>query len=179
MYKLIIAENMFTKKRIILISSFILVISLISFIKFADYYNWNKAVEAAGGFPYQIGLTNVTIFPCFTTGTPPVCTCGILCMGNCSIKDVGTCSLYSEVSGTHAGGEGSSPTDAPLFLKTSIIQTGLSVGGQLIAGGMSPVLMDSGVLASAGGCSGCVGRIDTSDKIKNFFNKIYIALTKN
>lgn len=133
----------------------------------ASQAEWNRAVKAAGSMPYQIGLTKVIIIPCFTVGPPPACSGGTLCL----TKDPATCTLYSDVSGTPAGGMGSNA----LFLKTAITMAGLTPGGQLIAGGMSPVLMDSGVLASAGGCSGCMARAGTMDKIKNWFNNFIIA----
>lgn len=111
-----------------------------------NYTRWNRTAEAVGGFPYEIGLTGVAVIPCLTSGVPPVCFGGVLC----ATLDPARCNLYSDVSGTPAGGAG---TNA-LFLKASLTQAGVIPGGQLIAGGMSPVFMDSGVLA---GMIGCVG----------------------
>ncbi|NCO80110.1 hypothetical protein CO116_00910 [Candidatus Falkowbacteria bacterium CG_4_9_14_3_um_filter_38_19] len=128
---------------------------------------WQQAVEAAGGFPYQIGLTKVVIVNCVTTGIPPICTGGILC----NTLDAARCPLYVDVSGTPAGGMGKNA----LFSLIAIGQAGLTAGGQLIAGGMSPVLMDSGVLASAGGCYGCVAKNSLPDKFLAWFDKYIIA----
>ena len=122
-----------------------LVVSKYSFIKFAN---------AVGGYPYQIGLVGVTVIPCVEVGLPPVCTGGLLCSVKDPAKDPATCMLYSEVTGTPAGGTGMNG----LFLKTNLSLAGVVPGGQLIAGGVSNVLMDGGVLAGALGCtgSGCV-----------------------
>ena len=161
---------MFNKKKIIFFVC-ILILSVLVYI-FAPsvvvYFKWQKVVKAAGAFPYQIGLTNVVTIPCFTTGSPPICTGGTLCY----IKDAASCTLYSNVSGTMSGGMG----DKALFLKTAIAQSGLTQGGQLIAGGMSPVLMDSGVLASGGGCYGCYASLNVVDKIKNWFDYIIAGI---
>ncbi len=140
------------KKGIIYFIIFLLLLFLIYFFtpKVAGYFRFRQAVKAAGGFPYQIGLTNVTVVPCVTTGVPPICTGGVLC----SVLDAARCVMYSEVSGAQAGGMGNNA----LFLKTAIAQAGLYPGGQLIAGGTSPALMDNGVLASFGGCYGCVAK---------------------
>jgi len=129
-----------------------------------------KATQSAGGYPYQIGLTNAIIISCFTSCCAPVCTCcagGTLCM----TKDVATCTMYSDVSGSPAGGMGSNA----LFLNTAIAQAGLTPGGQLIAGGMTMTQMDSGVLASVGGCYGCMAKASLKDKIVNWFDKYIIA----
>lgn len=137
------------RKTIILVGLTAIIAGAIAFLTpfIAGRLRWRNAVEAASSFPYQIGLTDVIIINCFTTGVPPVCTGGTLC----NMKDAATCATYSDVSGTPAGGMGSNA----LFLNTAIAQAGLTAGGQLIAGGMSSVLMDSGVLASSGGCYGC------------------------
>lgn len=130
-------------------------------------WRFDNAANAAGALPYQIGLTNVTIIPCFTTGEPPLCTGGTLC----HTLDLARCTGptgHSDVSGTPAGGMGSNA----LFLNTAIIQAGLTTGGQLIAGGMSSVLMDSGVLASAGGCYGCMAKAGAGDKFFAWLEKL-------
>jgi len=155
------------KKKILIIVGMLLICCFV-LVNIADYYNMKKTAKAADTFPYQIGLTGVTLIPCTVACDGGCCVGGTLC----PTKDSATCTLYQEVSGTPAGGDG----DKALFLKTAIAQSGLSQGGQLIAGGMSLTSMDNGVLASAGGCSGCVGRIDTIDKIKNWFNKVYMAI---
>lgn len=130
-------------------------------------WRWQKVAEASAGFPYQIGLTKVVIVPCVTTGTPPICTGGTLC----NVTDAARCALYSDVQGMMSGGMGNNA----LFLKTAIIQAGLTPGGQLIAGGMSPVAMDNGVLASAGGCYGCMAKAGFGDKIFNWLDRYIIA----
>ena len=53
-----------------------------------------------------------------------------------------------------------------LFLKTALAQAGVTPGGQLIAGGMGPVLMDNGVLAGPGGCYNCLAKLDWKAKFK-------------
>ena len=135
-----------------------------------NYMEWRmvKGVIASGELTYQIGLTNVTIINCFTTGNPPICTGGVLGGTLCYTKDAATCANYAEVSGTPAGGMGNNA----LFSTQAIAQAGLTNGGQLIAGGTSPVLMDNGVLASSGGCYGCYAKLDTDSKIKSWFDYI-------
>ncbi|MFH1773186.1 MAG: hypothetical protein ABH818_02440 [Patescibacteria group bacterium] len=163
------------KKNFILILIFSSVVFVLTFVVYflpnsINSWRWQKAVEAAGGFPYQIGLTKVVIIPCVFT-PPPV---GPVCVGGlplCGTLDPARCVLYSQVSGLPAGGNG----NMALFLKTAIAKAGLTPGGQLIAGGMSPVLMDSGVLASAGGCSGCLGKANFKDKVFDWLDKYIIA----
>ncbi len=129
-----------------------------------EWYLTEEAV-ASGGYTYQIGLTNIIVTPCFTTGVPPLCEGGLLCY----IKDAATCIAYSDVSGAPAGGMG----ENALFLKTALAQAGVVPGGQLIAGGFSPVLMESGVLAGPGGCYNCLAKDNiiriVKNKIKYFF----------
>lgn len=150
------------KKYLIIITTFVLV-SSVYFLKdnFIRRYEWHRAAEAAASMPFQIGLMNVSIIPCFTTGIPPTCNGGLLCF----TKDAGTCTLYSDVSGTPSGGMGANA----LFQKLAIAKAGVAPGGQLIAGGMSPVLMDSGVLGGAAGCYGCGLAVGN----KSFFDKAY------
>ncbi len=158
---------MLTKKRMILGIglSVILVSGYFLIPQFVNYFKWKNSVEAAGSLPYQIGLTNVAMINCFTTGSPPLCEGGTLCF----TKDAATCTTYSDVSGTMAGGMGNNA----LFSIQAIAQSGLTNGGQLIAGGMSPVLMDNGVLASIGGCYGCYAKAKSiEDKIVNWFDYI-------
>lgn len=140
---------MFLRKKVVLFLAAAVFILIIIFIPpIVAKVEWKMAAKAAGSFPYQIGLTNAVIIKCFTTGIPPMCEGGTLCY----LKDAGTCTFYSDVSGKPAGGMGQNA----LFQQTAITMAGLTPGGQLIAGGMSPVLMDNGVLASKGGCSGCM-----------------------
>ena len=165
---------MITKKKIILIGS-VLVLSVLVYIfspKIDNYFKWKRAAEAAGGFSYQIGLVGAVITPCTLT-PPPV----VACVGGtlCYIKDQASCLMYSDVSGTPAGGMGSNA----IFLNTAIAQAGLTQGGQLIAGGMSPSLMDSGVLASTGGCFGCVAKASPKEKLKKWIYDFIIAGNKD
>jgi hypothetical protein len=159
------------RRKIILSLGLILILLLISGFfmhQSVASWRWSKAASAAGGLPYQIGLTNAIVIPCFTSCCAPACTCcagGTLCM----TKDVGTCTLYSDVSGMPAGGMGREA----LFTKIAIGQAGLNSGGQLIAGGMSMTQMDQGVLASSGGCYGCgLAKAGTVDKIYSWLEKL-------
>lgn len=162
MYMINILKNRKAKVRII---GFLFVLVLFfSGIKANNWLEWKMAVEAAGTMPYQIGLTNVTMIKCFTIGTPPVCNGGTLCY----TKDPATCVNYYDVTGAPAGGMGSNA----LFSVSQTSMAGLYPGGQLIAGGMSPALMDSGVLASAGGCSGCIAKNTFWDSAKGKFKFI-------
>ncbi|MFH0956211.1 MAG: hypothetical protein V1801_03325 [Candidatus Falkowbacteria bacterium] len=156
--------------KIIILVILVVILALLVFLispKALSAWHWRQAASAAGGFPYQIGLTKVTVIQCVTTGNPPICTGGILC----ATLDAARCMAYSEVSGTPAGGMGNNA----LFSNAAIAKAGLTSGGQLIAGGMSPVLMDQGVLASAGGCFGCVAQNGIADKIFAFVDKYIIA----
>ncbi|MCU0679580.1 MAG: hypothetical protein MUC28_04025 [Planctomycetes bacterium] len=140
------------------------------------YFNRYQAVKAVGAMPYQIGLKNTQQIKCAPSCCAPTCTC---CAGYggipdelCATKTPVDCPLYTHVYGVPSGGMG---RDA-LFSVPAISVSGLTPGGELIGGGMSPVAMDNGVLASAGGCYGCYARIESADKIKNFFDKVYIAI---
>ncbi|MBU4217317.1 hypothetical protein L6270_02470 [Candidatus Parcubacteria bacterium] len=152
-------------KKGILLSFFALsMVGAYFFVSNSGKFHLFQGAQAVGGFPYQIGLTTVTVIPCFTTGYPPLCEGGTLCL----TKDAASCTLYSDVSGSPAGGMGMNA----LFLNTSIAQAGLTSGGQLIAGGMSNVLMDNGVLASTAGCAGCMAKANKVDKIKEVFDYV-------
>lgn len=170
---------MIIRKKIILIFTGVILILMLVILFLPNVvsgWRWQKAVEASSGFPYQIGLTKVVITPCIPTVPPalPVCnptTIPPLPPLLCGFRDFATCAGYSLVSGVPAGGMGSSA----LFSNIAIAKAGLTPGGQLIAGGMSPVLMDSGVLASAGGCFGCVAKNNFIDKTLNWADKYIIA----
>lgn len=158
------------EKKVILLVVFALSIGgAYFFVSNSGKFHLFQGAQAVGGFPYQIGLTSVTVIPCITTGYPPICEGGTLCF----VTDAARCTLYSDVSGSPAGGMGMNA----LFLKTSIAQAGLMPGGQLIAAGMSNVLMDEGILASAGGCAGCMAKANKIDKVKEVFDYV-IALFK-
>lgn len=149
-----------SKKKIIILSiiTVLIIAGLLIIPKINHYIEWKQAEAAASSMPYQIGLTNVITDMCRVQpmGTaPPQCwgtkqqAAAKLCMTLTS--QIAKCPLYTEVNGTKAGGMG----NQALFLNTAIAKAGVSDGGQLIAGGMSLVLMDSGVLAGKGGCFGC------------------------
>jgi hypothetical protein len=156
-----------------------LVIGIFLLPKSISSWRWNMAAEAAGSMPYQIGLTKVVIDKCM-----PGCCSNVGCRCCIGTEGIGTelcgtildvearCALYSGVIGTPAGGMGNNA----LFLDTAIAQAGLTPGGQLIAGGMSMVLMDQGVLASAGGCYGCLASKDSvKDRMFAWLDKFIIA----
>ena len=105
---------------------------------------WARAAKATGGYPYQVGLTVSTVIQCTVSCDGGCCMGGKLCV----VKDPGTCMNYSEVTGAPAGGSGNNA----LILNTVLAQAG--VAGQMIAGGISNVMMDGGVVAGAGGCAG-------------------------
>jgi len=164
-------------RKLLIFLTFIAIILISGYYYYLPEVRWQKSVQAAGGYPYQIGLTGVKIIPCFTSCCSPVCSC---CSGGtlCVTKDVATCTMYSDVSGTPAGGMGT----MALFTKTAIGQAGLSQGGQLIAGGMTMTQMDQGVLASGGGCSGCgMGKADSNiiDRIAGVVNYIIAGFKSN
>lgn len=151
------------KQKIILLLIMVLAVSgIIFFPHITRKIKWNEAEAAASKMPYQIGITKAVITPCIVTPPPsPICTVGGPSPDPSAVAACGTktpvlaqCPLYAYASGIQAGGMGS----GGLFLLSSISAAGLTAGGQFIAGGMSPVLMDNGVLASAGGCFGCVAK---------------------
>jgi len=127
-----------------------------------------NTAQAVGGYPYQIGLTGVTITPCYTSGIPPMCLGGPLCL----TLDPGRCTVYAEASGMPAGGDGM----RALFRKTALGQAGITAGGQLIAGGMSMTMMDNGILAGPAGCVGCTAQAKEQE---SWFDKYIIALFKD
>lgn len=159
----------------------IVFILIFSGIKINNRLEWKMAEKAISlsGYPVEAGITNVNIINCYTTGDPPVCVGGTLC----PTKDAGRCLAYSDISGMGAYAMGRKKADFNiamvgatnlLLLNTAIAQAGLTPGGQLIAGGMSPILMDSGVLASNGGCYGCLAKSGFFNEIKEKF-KFVIA----
>ncbi len=162
---MIIAKNMLNKKRITYIS-LVLIIAFFVFFgpRIKNYIGWEmtEAVIATGGFTYPIGLNNPSEIPCFTTGSPPVCTGGTMCY----TLDPGRCTFYSDVSGVQAGGAGS----MALLQKTALRTAGITPAGGLIAAGTGPTLMDSGPLAGPGGCYNCFTKENflrvVKDKIK-------------
>ncbi len=161
-----------TKKKILIILAVLFIV--VGGFFALDKYNWNQAVKAVNGSvgAYQIGLVSPTVTECQTSCCSPAgCRCcigGTLCT---TILTEAQCVMYSDVFGSPAGGMGSNA----LFLNTSIAMAGLTSGTDLIAAGMSPTMMDGGVLATAMGCSGCVARVDFVDKVKNWFGRVFIA----
>jgi hypothetical protein len=102
---------------------------------------YRRAAAAAGGFPFQVGLTNTIITPCVLTPVGE-------CVGHPLCASVpGACAAYSGVSGTPAGGMGSE-----VLLRNDVIaQIGLAPGASYIGGGTSPLFMHAS--ASIGGAS--------------------------
>jgi hypothetical protein len=152
----------------LLIVVFIIPLLYVFLNLFAFSMFWNEARAAISNIPYQMGLKYARILPCYTTGKPPVCVGGTLC----PTRDAARCLLYSDVSGTMAGGMGMNA----IFLKTAIAKAGLVPGADMIAGVMSPVMTESGILASWGGCSGCTGagivKAENYSKLIGYLNKI-------
>ncbi len=154
------------KKISLYLSAFFIVLIVAVYFIFWPKTRLNLAAEATGGFPYQIGLTGVTVTQCYTSCPAPVVpTC---CMGGtlCTMKTVAQCVLYSDVMGSPSGGMGSNA----IFSNINLGIAGVSSGGQLIAGGSTMTEMDSGVLAGMGGCAG-VGCAAVKDK--NIFERYY------
>jgi hypothetical protein len=130
-------------------------------------WRWNRAVSAAGAMPFQVGLTNVILIPCTPSAPPPKCNGGSLC----NTVDFATCSMYSEANGGSAGGTGMAPL---LLSQIAIGQAGLRAGGQLIYGATTNAMNISAnsVLASGGGCFGCMAKSGTGDKIFAWLEKL-------
>lgn len=163
------------KRKILIISILILSVAVYIFMpKVNSYFRWGRAAKAFGVTPYQIGLVEVEIVNCVTVPPipPPVpqCTptttlCGFLPPGS-------MCDSHAYIIGIPSGGMG---VDA-LFLISNITLAGVTQGGQLMAGGMGPATMDSGILAGAGGCAGTgCAFIETGpiERFKNWFaNKL-------
>jgi hypothetical protein len=172
---------MLTKKKILLLIS-VLIASVLIYVFtpwVASYFRWQRAIKAASSFPYQIGLTNTQITWCVVSCNDSCCqgargdqTATALC----NTKGPGVCANYAYVSGTPAGGMGS----GALFPITMMGEAGVSTGGQLIAGGMGPTLMDSGVLAAIGCAgSGCAFSFNFKNKIRDWFYNFIIAGNRN
>jgi len=145
-----------------------LFLTLIAIILVSGYYyylpkvRWQKGAQAAGGYAYQIGLTGTKQIFCTISCNGGCCTGGSLC----TVKAAGICTTYSEISGTMSGGSGT----MALFSMTQTSMAGYKPGDSIIAGGMTMTEMDSGVLATPGGCSGCgMGKADSNllDRIAN------------
>lgn len=178
-------NNKYKKLIKYLIGMVIVIIIFFSGVRINNWIEWEMAKKAIalGGYPIEAGITSVVVMQCFTTGNPPICTGGTLC----TMKDAATCVTYSDVSGMGAYAMGGDQSDFKMAMagttnlllsNIAIGQAGLASGGQLIAGCMSNVLCDSGVLASAGGCYNCMAKINWMDGVKGKF-KFIIAGFKN
>ena len=178
------------KKLIKYLSGIVIVIIIFfSGIKINNWIEWEMAVDAAGTMPVQLGITKAKVIKCFPSCQTPagVATCCAPQTGNCLLfvpgingtYDTG-CMLFSEVSGVQAGGMGNNA----LLSNMAIGQAALTSGGQLIYGGtinnMSMMALGAPnmVLASAGGCFGCVAKVGLINNIKEKF-KFIITSFKN
>jgi coenzyme F420-reducing hydrogenase gamma subunit len=161
-----------SKRKKILATLSVLVIVFGYFLvpQLSEYIRYKKAAKAASSFPTILGLTKVVMVPC-------VVTLGV-CVGGttCNTKPPGACTAYTEVTGVPAGETG----NLGLFLTTSLGTAGVTPGGSLIAGGISPVLMDSGVVAGFGGCfgQGCITKRNIFDKAEELVDKYFVAIFK-
>jgi hypothetical protein len=136
---------------------------------------WRQATKAAYG-SYQVGIINATVTQCELSCCSPAgcrcCTGGTLCS---TITTEAECILHSDINGTKAGGKGNNILESNI----NIAAAGLSSGGQLIAAGMGPTLMDSGVIISRGGCSGCTAKADVWDKIGGVYDYIIASFKED
>lgn len=149
-------------KKLFIILILIVAVLISGYYYFLPQARWQKTAEAAGGYSYQIGLTNTTQMQCTVSCDGACCTGGTLC----TVKAPGICATYSEISGSMSGGMGT----MALFSLTQTSMAGYKPGDSIIAGGMTMTEMDNGVLATPGGCSGCgLGKADSSlmDRIAN------------
>jgi hypothetical protein len=145
--------NDITMRKLFLFLTFILIVLVSGYYYYLPKVRWEKAVQSASGYPYQIGLTKTIQIPCVIT--EGVCTGGELC----TVKTPGVCATFSEISGTMAGGSG----NMALFSNIQTSMAGYKPGDSIIAGVMTPTETENGVLASPGGCSGCgLGKADSS-----------------
>lgn len=146
------------KKKILVLTLVIVGITVSFFPSLKRGVERKMVAEAIGGYPYQIGLTNVIVNKCIpaccTAAGCVCCTVATGALGSelCATKPLTSdCLQYSAVIGKPAGGMGS----GALFCNSFLLKAGISEGSQLIAGGMSNVLMDQGVLGGPTGCAGC------------------------
>lgn len=147
-------------RKIFLFLVFIIFVLISVYFYYLPKVRWEYALQSAGGYSYQIGLTDTKQQQCTISCDGACCTGGTLC----SVKAPGVCATYSEISGTMSGGKGS----MALFSMTQTSMAGYKPGDSIIAGGMTMTEMDNGVLADPGGCSGCgLGKADS-----NMFQRI-------
>jgi len=164
-------------KRIFLIM-FVSFLLLVTGFFALDKYNWYMAVKSVNSSigTYQVGRQGAVITDCQTSCCSITgCRCCIASMNCQTIMTEAQCLMHSDVSGSQSGGM---PGDI-LFQKSVIKEAGLSNGDEFIAAGMSPTMMQGGVLATKNGCSGCTARIDFVDKVKQWFNRVFIASNSN
>jgi len=142
-------------RKLFIFLTFIAIVLVGGYYYYLPEVRWQKVAEAAGSYPYQIGLTNTMQMQCMVSCNGACCTGGTLC----TVKAPGICATYSEISGTMSGGSGT----MALFSLTQTSMAGYKPGDSIIAGGMTMTEMDNGVLATPGGCSGCgMGKADSS-----------------
>lgn len=161
-------------KKLFIISILISAVLISGYYYYLPEVRWHKAAQSAGGYSYQIGLTNTTQMQCTVSCNGACCTGGTLC----TVKAPGICATYSEISGTMAGGSGT----MALFSLTQTSMAGYKPGDSIIAGGMTMTEMDNGVLATPGGCSGCgLGKADSNvlDRIAKIADYIIAGFKNN
>lgn len=94
-----------------------------------DYYQWNKAVKAVGGFPWQDGGT--------ITAYQPVCVLTNGVCSNCTFCPPSYCAGHSQIS---YNGQIGGPS-AFMCVPTGFIYSGGGttprIGGSIIAGGIA------------------------------------------
>lgn len=154
-------------KKLFIFLTFVAIVLIGGYYYYLPEVRWQKAAQSAGGYPYQIGLTNTTQTQCSVSCNGGCCI-GVPPLGElCASKDVVSCAMYSEISGTMSGGSG---TEALFSNIEQILMAGYKPGDSIIAGGMTMTEMDNGVLAAPGGCAGCgMGKADSNiiDRIAN------------
>jgi hypothetical protein len=142
-------------RKLFIFLTFIIVVLATGYYYYLPQVRWHKAVESAGGYPYQIGLTNTIQTPCVVSCNGGCCSGGTLCVA----KVPGICATYSEISGSMSGGLGT----MALFSQVQTSMAAYKPGDSIIAGGMTMTEMDNGVLAAPGGCAGCgLGKADSN-----------------
>ena len=143
-------------KRTALVLKIYIVLSILVSLTFLGlkapgfYYMFKvKQVIAEGGFPSQYGIIAAQPTLCACSPSPQTCTS---CVGGLTCSAVmapsaATCPMYDDVTGSMAGGNGASV----LLLLTSMIEMGLTKGGQLICGGTTESML--AICGSTGGIS--------------------------
>lgn len=154
-------------RKIFLFLTFIVIVLVGGYFYYLPIVRWQKAVQSAGGYPYQIGLMNTIQIQCVVSCYGGCCMGGMLC----TVKAPGICATYSQISGSMSGGLGT----MALFSLAQTSMAGYKPGDSIIAGGMTMTEMDNGVLATPGGCAGCgMGKNDSNvlDRIANIVDYI-------